>query len=377
MISSRRKKGGTSSPERRWTLKYPRGKKEDTKKEKKTKEHEKKDDLGIDPHDLSVVAMKASLRARAMQSLFAIDDAMRMNYDALKALVANSVRPVIVVQNDLQGGTYTLLEHDRRTTVQPVPPVFQMVKSVSHAPLGIYSIIAPYLGADPTDAWRRPAEDFAVLLSNAERLVAYADLPADAQKACEAIITSSLKFIASIVKKETVTVDDFKDYTGPLEKAIAENLTIAGDLQVKSIRGLLERWKERLKGAWKDLYAVVLVIWTTELNNQHYLILKSEMDPSRVDDHLIVLGTATLTDDTVDVALENLGQIVQDNIAAALVFSNPDELDTDLGISLKGPEDLLSWAVKKALKRKQRAYAMADGNSQQLRTSCPHVHVKT
>jgi hypothetical protein len=352
------------------------GKKNQDTKENNKEANDKKAGLGIDPHDLYVVAMKASVRTRAMQSLFAIDDAMRMNYDALKTLVANSVRPVIVVQNDLQGGTYTLLENDRRTTVQPVPPVFQMVKSVSHAPLGIYSIIAPYLGADRTDVWRRPAEDFAALLSNAERLVAYAGLPATPQKACETIITNSLKFVASIVAKERVTVEDFKDYTGPLEEAIAENLTVAGDLQVKSIRDLLDRWKERLKGAWKDLYAVVLVIWTTEVNNQHYLILKSEMDPSRVDDHLIVLGTAAMADDTVDVALENLGQIVQDNIAAALVFSNPDELDTDLGTSLKGPEDLLSWAVKKALKRKQRTYAMTDGRSEQTRTSCPHVHVK-
>ncbi len=251
-----------------------------------------------------------------------------------------------------------------------------MVKSVSHAPLGLYSIIAPYLGADRTDVWRKPAEDFAVLLSNAERLVKYAGLPASAQKACETIITSSLKFIDSIVAKEKVTVEDFRDYTGPLESAIAENLTVAGKLQVKSIRALLERWKERLKADWKDLYAVVLVIWTTEVNNQHYLILKSEMDPSRVEDHLIVLGTATMVDDTVDVALENLGQIVQDNIAAALVFSNPDELDTDLGTSLKGPEDLLAWAVKKALKRKQRSYSMAEDRSDQFRSSCPHAHVR-
>lgn len=340
------------------------------------KNGKKKDGLSIDPHDLHVVAMKASLRTRAMQSLFAIDDAMRSNYDALKDLVANSVRPVVVVQNDLQGGTYTLLESDRRTTVQPVPPVFQMVKSVSHAPLGLYSIIAPYLGADRTDVWRRPAEDFAVSLSNAERLVAYAGLPPSAQQACETIISRSLKFITSIVSKGRVTVEDFKGYTSPLESSIAENLTVAGKLQVKSIRALLQQWKERLKGDWKDLYAVVLVIWTTEVNNQHYLILRSEMDPSRVEDHLIVLGTATPADDTVEVALENLGQIVQDNIAAALVFSNPDELDTDLGTSLKGPEDLLAWAVKKALKRKQRNYSMAEVRSEQLPNSCPHTHFK-
>jgi hypothetical protein len=332
--------------------------------------------LGVDPHDLYVVAMKASVKTRAMQSLFAIDDAMRTNYDALKALVANSVRPVIVVQNDLQGGTYTLLESEQRTTIQPVPPIFQMVKSVSHTPLGIYSIIAPYLGADRTDVWKQPAENFCMLLSNAERLLACAGLTGPARKACEEIITSSIKFITSVVAKQRVTVEDFKRYSAPLEPAIAENLTLAGEVQVKSIRSLLNRWKEKLGVDWKDLYAVVLVIWTTEVNNQHYLILKTEMDPLRVEDHLIILGTASMPDDTVDVALENLGQIVQDNIAAALVFSNPDELDTELGTSLKGPEDLLSWAVKKALRRKHNAYPLAEARSGQFPGSCPHVHVK-
>jgi len=150
---------------------------------------------------------------------------------------------------------------------------------------------------------------------------------------------------------------------------------LAGKLQVESVRHLLHQWKAKLGEAWGDVYAVVLVIWTTEVNNQHYLILRSEMAPNRLEDHLIVLGTATPADDTVDVALENLGQIVQDNIAAALVFSNPDDLDTELGMSLKGPEDLLSWAVKKALKRKQRAYAGA--NQPQRHGSCPHIHANS
>jgi hypothetical protein len=339
------------------------------------KDGKKSKGIVIDPHDLYVVAMKASVRARAVQSLFAIDDAMRANYDELKALVANSVRPVIVVQNDLQGGTYTLLDHDSRSTIQPVPAAFQMVKSVSHTPLGVYSIIAPYLGADPTDLWKRQIEDFAGLLSNAKRLVSYAGLPKDACQACDKIITESLGFIGSIVEKQKVTVEDFKRYTEPLEEAIAENLLLAGKLQVESVGHLLHEWKEKLGRAWTDVYAVVLVIWTTEVNNQHYLILRSEMDPKRVEDHLIVLGTTTPADDTVDVALENLGQIVQDNIAAALVFSNPDDLDTELGMSLKGPEDLLSWAVKKALKRKQKAYTGAP--QYQRHSSCPHVHVNT
>jgi hypothetical protein len=118
----------------------------------------------------------------------------------------------------------------------------------------------------------------------------------------------------------------------------------------------LRGWKRHLGQAWIDLYAVVLVIWTTEIDNQNELILRTEMDSEHVDDHLIILGTAAMTEDTVDAAMDNLGQIVQDDVAAALIFSNPDALDTLLGKNLKGPEDLLSWSVKGVLK------------------ACPHAH---
>lgn len=312
--------------------------------------------IPIDPHDLAVVAMKSSLSVRAAESLFAIDDAMRLHYDALKSTVAASVRPVIVVQNDLQGGTYTLLESDRRTTVQPVPPVFQMVKSVSHAPLALYAIIAPYLRSAPTSAWAPAAKNFRQILEGAATLIEHADLTDAARKSCNTIIHASIEFIDAILKVGKVTPDDFKGYTGPLEKQIATNLDIAAEAQVNAIRELLHGWKARLGHSWRDLYVVVLVIWTTEIDNQHELILRTEMDPSRVQDHLIIISTAASTEDTVEVALDNLGQIVQDNIAASLVFSNPDSLDTLLGRNLKGPQDLLAWSVKRVLK------------------SCPHMH---
>jgi hypothetical protein len=312
--------------------------------------------IPINPHDLESVAMRSATMTRARQSIYAVDDAMRANYDLLKQAVATSVRPVIVVQNDLVGGTYTLLEHDRSTTVQPVPPLFQMVKSVSHAPLAIYSIVAPYLNSSVTTAWRPALQSFGAVVETALDQLTDADLPSLALQSCRAILEGSRTFIEERLLASRVTVTDFKQYTGALEKAIVTNLEIAAEAQVTAIQRQLRVWRKHLGSSWSQLYAVVLVIWTTELDNQNELILRTEMDPGTVDDHLIVLSTASMTEDTVDAALLNLGQIVQDNVAAALVFSNEDALDTLLGKNLKGPQDLLAWSIKNVLK------------------SCPHAN---
>jgi len=93
------------------------------------------------------------------------------------------------------------------------------------------------------------------------------------------------------------------------------------------------------------MYAIILAIWTTEVKNQNWLIVKQMMDRDAVASHLITISMASFAEDTVDVALDNLARIVQDNIAAALIF--PD--DATIADALKGPEDLLAGSIEKLL----------------------------
>jgi hypothetical protein len=87
----------------------------------------------------------------------------------------------------------------------------------------------------------------------------------------------------------------------------------------------------------------VLCIWTTSERNQNAIILKSLMAPENVGSHLITISTAEITSDPVSVGLDNLARIVQDNIAAEMIFPK----DPVLVDSLKGPDDLLANALEK------------------------------
>jgi hypothetical protein len=226
-----------------------------------------------------------------------------------------------------------------------------MVKSVCHCPLGIFAILGPYLKNARTKDWAAELKAFGETIQSALSQLANADLPAKATTSCGHIMRESIRFIDKAIKDGNVTLEGFKKYTGKLQADIGWNMALAARLQVESIERLLKEWRDQLGGpVWRDLYAVVVANWTTQTNNQHYLMLKEAMDPKTVEDHLIVLSVGSFAEDTLEVALTNLGQIVQDRIAAALIFPEPTPTDAVWAKTLATTDDLLAGAIEKALK---------------------------
>jgi hypothetical protein len=81
------------------------------------------------------------------------------------------------------------------------------------------------------------------------------------------------------------------------------------------------------------------------VDNQNTIIIRTFMDEKRVATHLIDIATAEKPADPIHVALDNLGRIVMDNVAAEMIFPT----DRVLADSLKGPQDLLSNVIEKIL----------------------------
>lgn len=307
--------------------------------------------IPIDPHDLKMVTSGSTPQQLARDAIFAVDAMMRSNYDQLRARLIPNLSPVIIVQSDFAGGTYTLIQDGARETVAPVPAIFQLVKSVCHTPLGIYSVIAPYLKGSKTPEWQAPLAAFRDTLVNALRHLAAAELPPKAEAASHDILAEGKRFIDDALTEGAFSIDSYEKFTGKVQKAIHTNMKFAAEAQISGVETLLKRWREQLGPKhWKQLYAVVLAIWTTEVRNQNWLILKHCMDPETVDSHLITLSTAAPEGNTVPVALDNLARIVQDNVAAAMIFPLPNKADEANANSLKGPDDLLSDAIEKALR---------------------------
>ncbi|MEZ0064763.1 hypothetical protein ABIA32_000751 [Streptacidiphilus sp. MAP12-20] len=312
-------------------------------------------------------------QAQARDNIRAVDTGMRNNYDALRANVINQLDPVIVVNNDMQGGTYYLISKGTvLETIQPVDEVFALAKSIAHTPLGIFSICAPSL--DPNNilssqtayidqhdlqmvafngpgntGWIDSLQTFSNTLDTARQTLESANLPGDTNgslhDACAYILDKAHDYIATTIRNREFDMQSFENFTADVYPSIRTNMYWSSRVQIDGVSKLMTRWRSQVGGAWSGLYVVVLSIWTTYVQNQNSIILKNFMDQKQVPTHLIDLMTAQTPTDPVHIALDNLARIVQDNIAAEMVFST----DQPTADALKGQPDLLSTEILKLL----------------------------
>ncbi|MFI6685587.1 hypothetical protein [Streptomyces sp. NPDC050485] len=325
----------------------------------------------------------------ARNNILQVDTDMRANYDKLRANVLQQLGPVIVVENGMQGGHYTLVHQGQQFIEEPISQIFQLAKSIAHVPLGIFSVIAPsldptvpagqanmdardlqlvaYAGPSNTD-WITPLQTFATDLDTARRTLEQADLPTDLKVSCAHILDAGLSFISDATRRRTFDMPGFQKFTGQIADDIKTNMYWAAKVQIEAVKDLFGRWKDKVgANAWHELYVVVLSMWTTSELNQNSIIIKHLMDKDMVDSHLIDLACeAPYIPNAVHVALDNLARIVMDNIAAEMVFSR----DQQLADALKGKPDLLSQEILTLL-----GDTSATANTAAL-NACP-FHTKT
>ncbi|TWV35178.1 hypothetical protein FRZ03_27200 [Streptomyces misionensis] len=295
---------------------------------------------------------------------------MRANYASLKAELIKHLSPVVVVQNNAVGGRFTLIDKGVQVeTVDPVPEYFELAKSIAHVPLGVYSVIAAYLGGkvpnipnaeriDPHDlamvafkaagdtGWITPLTGFRATLNAARTKLPTANLPADLETSSDTILTEAIRFIDSALGAKSFDMVAFNRFAATVYPSVRVNMTFASTAQITGIEALMKRWRALIgEAAWSDLYVMVLSIWTTAELNQASIIIRRTMNQAKVGTHLIDLPTAETPADPIGVALDNLARIVQDNVAAEMVFNSA----LDVADALKGKEDLLSKEILKQL----------------------------
>ncbi|MGW6395386.1 hypothetical protein ACWFR1_33945 [Streptomyces sp. NPDC055103] len=330
-------------------------------------------------------------RGRARDAIVAVNSGMRSHYAALKSDLIAQLSPVLVVQNDARGGRFTLIHDGTQESLHPVGEVFELAKSVSHVPLGVFSIIAPHLsdrvpnvpGANRIDAhdlamvafkdttntdWITPLRQYADTLAAARRQLDQAGIPPEMVVSCERVLDGALRFIQLSTTDRSFDIRSFEDFSYSVYADIRTNMRYAAEAQIAGVQGVLRKWRARIgESAWQDLYTVVLSQWATSQLNQNSIIIRPCMNPVKVASHLIDLPAAEPLSDPVFVALDNLARIVQDNIAAELVFPS----DRPAADALKGPQDLLADEILDQLGAPTPGAAAYSATARAERGACP------
>ncbi|GAA4682782.1 hypothetical protein GCM10023324_41390 [Streptomyces youssoufiensis] len=307
---------------------------------------------------------------RARDAIRAANVGMRASYAASKSELSTRLSPVIVVQNDATGGRFTLVrDGSPPETTCPVPELFELAKSISHVPQGLFSILAAYVSdtvpnlpnasrIDPHDLdmvafrgpgsvdWIGPLQEYATTLTTARRQLVNAHLPRELELSCRKILDESLTFVRDSVRDETFDMASFTRFSAATYPSIRTNMEYAASAQISGVEGLMRKWRATVGDEqWKDLYTVVLSIWTTSEVNQASIIIRRCMNPAKVATHLIDLSTVEIPRDPISVALDNLARIVADNVSAEMVLPT----DPVVADAFKGKEDLLSVEILRQL----------------------------
>lgn len=267
--------------------------------------------------------------------------------------VINNLYPVIVVQLDMSGGTFTLVQRNKKTTVQPVDPIFERAKSITHVPLTIYMILATYLKnpEESSSLWVPKLSQFNIKVKESQvqlkKMHNDSHLPKDVYQWSLTILEASQAFIEKIVSAKNFTLEEFKQFTNSVFDATVGNLQAAATVQVQSVTKLLNQWKEELgEQEWKNMYTVVLSVYTTQIENQHFTILREHVN----QDRLFVVPIGSIQENTIQTALHNLAGIIQDRVISDLLFAKETQEGQKMRELQASPEDLLGYFVKKSLK---------------------------
>lgn len=268
-------------------------------------------------------------REQAARRLFALDDKMRENYAVTQRMVGEMQSPVIYALFNGVGGKYILRRHGRQTAVEPVPEVYQQMKSVSHTLVGIYEIVSPYFRQPELQSWRPKLVEFNRMLKDGLATLGQVGMPPDVEEHCRAILEGGIKFTDKILQTGTYTAEDYSTYAKSVWPAVAANVHLAGKLQVDHFEALIKKWRKEMgEEEWSRLYAVVGTAWAMRRENVHFQILAQMMGRDAVNDRLIM--AESIPDVTEDQLIMLLGRIINDRGLALLVFGKEFRMDVEL-----------------------------------------------
>lgn len=278
----------------------------------------------------------------ASARVLALDTLMRARYDEVLRAVGRAQSPVILTAFNETGGAFTLLHEGREETVRPVPPRYAHLKSVSHMPLAIYSVLAPHFGEPrASDRWRSPLGEVADRLRSAHDALPRLGLPEADEGRCRRVLAAALAFCTDSLRDGGFTVESYRAFARSVREDVERNIHEAAALQVRSFLPVLKRWQGEVgEEAWSRLYALVSTAWAMRRYNVHQQILASVMGEAAIDRRLFLAEGV----EGRDALLDLLGRIVLDRGVSGLFFDDVHLLDREL----MGPATACALARERA-----------------------------
>ena len=121
----------------------------------------------------------------ASDRLYKLDSLMQANYAKTQYEVGQMQSPVILALFNGTGGKYILRRNGKQVAVEPVPPIYEQIKSVSHTLVGIFEIVSPYFNYSESGNWRTALSEYNQSMKDALATLSNAGMQAELRTTAE------------------------------------------------------------------------------------------------------------------------------------------------------------------------------------------------
>lgn len=321
-----------------------------------------RDLLNIPVSDMiSQVSTRGDANNEFHQCIIDMHRVMRENYLEMIYKVGRNLYPLIIARDTQSfkygddmgrqgvGIVYTLyLEDGTSYTVAPTPRPYEMWKALSHIPLGLFTILSPYFSNPTATKWKTKVNAyFEMLLTTFEAFEHLNDPDFDVELARNFLETTR-EYLAMLLEKNSVTTDDYEDFTGKLRPLIIQAMKHAAHLQISAGIEAMKKWKTMLGDKWDDVIVAIPVIWPVAEHSPRHLIFKSLMNADKLKTNLFLLQ-GPKDDEEVKTLL---GRIIADRLVGRFAFHpNDDEKGKRLFQCLSSHTDIMSDACHEELEQ--------------------------
>lgn len=316
--------------------------------------------LGFPKTPKALSFAEGGAKDQAHTNITACDSEMRDNYHTNHVAIGEQIYPFLYSEFTPDGGRYTLLiDESNWVSAKPVPKLYEILKSVSHTPLGVWSIISRYAEYPEGAAWIDPLQHYNKTLSTALSTLPQLELAAEIEKNLRSILENVIQFCQKIIDQKTFSMKAYSKMAKSINKELVILQSLAADIQVTSFTAILEKWKKDIgEEEWRKLYVVISAQWTLSTENVHQLIIANSMVSKDLAAKNIFVTSVPLSG--IDDARALCGRIVGDRIMSYQTFSTNTERGMENIYSLSTSRDLISKAAEDSIEK--------------MKSLCPHFN---
>src|ERR1700729_656095 len=241
----------------------------------------------------------ASKQDIAQQNVLALDLAMFGYYDEALGIFKKNIlaqHPVIMALFSGAGGKLILYRPGQAPlNAEPVPIVYQLLKSVGHSTMALFELAAPHLNNPADQTWVAMMQIDRTEQQAALGTLGDVDMNPEWRATTKSVLTSNIAFMNASLSKGVVTYDALHAFARAQAPPLALLVKWAAQTQVDHWMGVMADWKKMLGSDWDKTYGLSNSIYVARQNNVLFSALAQFFGHDAMNPRLVLFETTDFT----------------------------------------------------------------------------------